>query len=277
MDKKPESKTSVGVAMLRVVHQLFDPAPKLLDDPVIVRLLMDLKPDILKKAADYQSPGARVLRAHVLLRNRYAEDCLASAAGRGLGQYVLLGAGLDTFAYRQPSWAAPLRIFELDHPASQHRKRTLLGEAAVPVPANLSFVEANLETDDWLARLVASGLDARQPVFFSWLGVMPYLRPETNRRLLAQVAALPASTEMVFTFSLKSAPGNPDILARRAEAAGEPWLTRPDEETLLGWLHEAGFSGIAILDPAEAARLYFPDRPAGLPPPLRPRIARVLV
>ncbi|GAA4309850.1 class I SAM-dependent methyltransferase [Compostibacter hankyongensis] len=278
MDKDKESITSRGVSMLRAVHQLSDPGPKILDDTVILRLLPeDLIRHIRENAVRYAHPAARALRAHVLLRSRYAEDCLSEAFRRGVRQYIILGAGLDTFPYRQPEWAHELRIFELDHPATQADKRGLLENAGIAVPENLGFVSVNLETGDLRAALRASAFDPARPAFISWLGVMPYLTPAANDRIFRFAADLPASSELVFTFSQKDRPGEPHPLALRAAELGEPWLTRVDLPELEAQLSHYGFSKISFLDPLAAARRYFADPETDIPGPRRVNIARVAV
>lgn len=277
MHKDQASKTSVGVAVLRAVHQLLDPGPKILEDPVIVTLLADLHPQIWHRAADYNLPGARALRSHVLLRSRFAEDCLAHAADRGIRQCILLGAGLDTFPYRQPPWAAALHIFELDHPASQQHKRNLLAAHEIPVPDNLSFIPCDLEKESFLDALRTSSFDFSRPAFLSWLGVMPYLSPEANKAIFRQVASLLPGTELVFTFSRKDPPGQPNILAKRAAEQGEPWLTRLEPSELEQQWREAGVSRISFLDPYVARMRYFRHPATDLPAPFRSSIVKVIV
>src|SRR4051812_41397119 len=127
MTERNASATARGVAMLRAVHQIFDGLPPILDDPVIVRLFGfgTVSPEERDR---YESGPARGIRSHVVLRSRVAEDMLRDAGARGVGRYVLLGAGLDTFAYRQPEWARAIEIVEVDHPSSQAEKRQLLAD-----------------------------------------------------------------------------------------------------------------------------------------------------
>jgi len=264
--------------MLRAVHQLVDRGPKILEDHVILDLLPDgVETYICEQLNRYQHPGARALRTHVLLRNRYAEDCLRDACNRGITQYLLLGAGLDTFAYRQPQWASGLRIFELDYPASQDHKKKLLAQADIPVPGNLSFVPGDLEKVSLPDALAASSFDFSKPAFLSWLGVMPYLSPPVNRAIIRQVAKMSRGTEMVFTFSRRDHPGRPSMLASLAAAHGEPWRTRLSREELEGQLMDAGFSRFGFLEPGEARRRYFGDPASDLQPPSRASIVRVIV
>ena len=148
MQEQAPSATAAGVALLRALHQRIDAEPRILRDDVSERLL---DPRALQWALDhqdrFQTTPSRGLRVHVVVRSRYAEDALAEAAARGTGQFVLLGAGLDTFAYRQPPWGQGLRVFEVDHPASQEQKRRRLAAASVAVPENLTFAPVNFEVE----------------------------------------------------------------------------------------------------------------------------------
>lgn len=276
MDKKKESATSVGVAMLRAVHQLTDPGPKILSDEVIVRLLpRDAAGYIATHRARYNNPGARSLRSHVLVRSRYAEDCLEEACRRGTTQYLLLGAGLDTFAYRQPPWAGRLQVFELDHPQSQAHKRQLLANAGIPVPENVFFVPADLEHTSFLTALAGTSFNPAAPVFISWLGVMVYLSGEANQRILRDTASLRPGSGMVFTFSEKDRPGETGALAALAARQGEPWLSRTTLEELRDLLAQTGFPRIDFPSPEEFKRRYFQDPRTDLPPLVKRRIVYV--
>jgi len=144
-ETRPASRTAVGVALLRAIHQLRDGTPRILDDPVAAALV---GPDAMARALAapdaFQSEAMLALRAHVVLRSRFAENCAAAAAARGVRQLVVLGAGFDSFAYRQPRWAAGLRIYEVDHPESQRLKRERLAAASIAIPANVAHVPAEL-------------------------------------------------------------------------------------------------------------------------------------
>lgn len=265
------SRTALGVAALRAAHQVLDQKPLILEDPVALRLLDPGALERLRgREAELQRPAARGLRSHVVLRSRYAEDQLAEAVAGGLRQFVVLGAGLDTFAYRQPGWAHGLKILEVDHPASQRAKRDRLVSAGVPLPPNLEFVPIDFEHESLEQGLARSGFDADQPSFFSWLGVTMYLTEDAVDAVFRFVGGLPAGSAMVFTFAQ---PGDPSpesapTLAEMAAAVGEPWLTRFTPEQLRPKLHDAGFGQISFLLP-EAAASYFHGRPDGLPAPRR--------
>jgi methyltransferase (TIGR00027 family) len=268
------------VALLRAVHQVLDGDPKILDDPVALRLLDPAAGDHIRKHAErFAGDGARGLRAHVVLRSRFAEDRLAGAVARGVRQCVVLGAGLDTFAYRQPAWAREMAIFEIDHPASQDEKRRRLAAGGVAIPGNVRHVAVDFELEPLPDALVRGGVDVTAPVFFTWLGVLMYLTEAAGDAVLGTVAALPPGTEIVFTFSQPEGVRRSEgpSLAERAAELGEPWLTRYTPAELEAKLRAFGFTEVELLDPADAAILYFRDRSDGLAPPRRTSIARARV
>ncbi len=131
---------------------------------------------------------------HVVVRSRFAEDCLEAAFERGVRQYVILGAGLDTFAWRQPAWASGLRIFEVDQAGSQQDKQDRVARAGLAAPPNLVFVPVDFETEPLGQCLSGAGVDLRAPVFFSWLGVTPYLDEAAIDDVLRVVAGGPPGT-----------------------------------------------------------------------------------
>lgn len=278
--QRSASNTALGVAVLRAVHQLLDGEPKILRDDAILKLL---GPELLEKARNnperIQSATGRALRSHVVLRSRFAEDCLAAAVERGTGQYVILGAGFDTFAYRQPEWSHALRIFEVDHAASQRAKIERLREADIAIPPNLQFVAADFATMSLREILQASPFHFSEPAFFSCLGVLVYLEEKDVEAIFHLVSSLPKSSELVFTFS--SADNDPGgvaaALAAGAAAFGEPWRTYHEPEALQKQLGEMGFSEVSILSPEEAEQRYFGGRSDGLPVPKRASIARAIV
>jgi methyltransferase (TIGR00027 family) len=260
------SRTALGVAALRAAHQVLDQQPLILEDPVAIRLL---DPGALQhirgKEAELQGPSARGLRSHVVLRSRFTEDHLRERAEAGVSQYVILGAGLDTFAYRQPSWARGLSVFEVDHPATQEAKRMRLHAGGLECPPNLAFAPVDFESSSLREGLQAAGLDFTRPAFFSWLGVTMYLTEEAIDATLRFAAAFPAGSGMVLTFAQPEGSGLADLAA----AAGEPWITRFTPLGMETKLRETGFSRVAFLEPEEAAARYYQDRSDGLPPPRR--------
>jgi len=216
----------------------------------------------------------RVLRAHVVLRSRFAEDCIADAVRRGIQQLVVLGAGFDSFAYRQAEWAAALRIFEVDHPESQDLKRERLSAALIPTPGNVAYVPADFARHSLREILGVSAIDFSARTVFSCLGVLVYLERSAIEALFRTVAGFPEGSELVVTFtSSERAAGS----AERAAAWGEPWLSRQQAPELRSELLRCGFSSVAFLEPEEAERLYFGRRSDGLVAPPHASIARATV
>jgi methyltransferase (TIGR00027 family) len=274
------SVTALGVAALRAAHLLLDDPPPILTDTVALRLLGPGAEVTIREHADrYRHPRSLALRSHVVLRNRWAEDLLADAMARGTRQYAILGAGLDTFAHRQPPAAheAGLRIFEVDLPATQAAKRRRLAGAGISDPPNLRYVEADLTAPDLLAKLTSAGFDPTRRSVAALLGVTVYLPPDDVRRLYATLAGLAPGSEVVMTFANRPLPGMPDGLAEAAANVGEPWLTRTTVEELERDLHAAGFGAVDIPDPWMTLAAYFKGRTDGLGPPRRPNLARATV
>lgn len=266
------SRTALGVAALRAAHRLLDAEPWILDDPIALRLLAPEALPELMDSARLQHPVARALRAHVVLRSRIAEERLEEACAAGLRQCVFLGAGFDTFAYRQPAWASSLRIFEVDHPGSQEAKRARVAAAGLEAPPNLVHAPVDFERTPLEEGLRAAGFDAGQPAFFSWLGVTMYLTLPAIQAVFRFVGGLPSGSRMVLTFA-QPEDGGTSSLADMAAAAGEPWITRFTPGGLEAELRRAGFRALRILEPDEARRRFFHGRADGLPAPRRASIA----
>jgi methyltransferase (TIGR00027 family) len=273
MEKNKSSATSLGVASLRGVHQFLDGEPKLLHDPVILPLLGPAFEDRLRQnPGRFRSPGSTWLRSHVLLRSRYAEDCLSRAYRRGVRQYILLGAGLDTFAWRQPPDLNKLNIFEMDHPATQEQKRELLLQAGFSTPPNLFFTPIDFEHTTIAEALRSQPFDTSLPCFISWLGVMVYLTMPAIDAVFDWMFSLPSGSEMVLTFTQKR---DHHPLMDRAAELGEPWQTFFTPDQLKQKLIARGFSSVHILQPEEAWRTYYASRTDELPAPRHASIAHV--
>jgi len=264
METGKASKTALGVAIRRAAHQLVD-RPPVLDDPIAVRLVGSGYRGKMGRASHRVG---RDLRAFAAVRSRYVEDRLAEFVARGGSQYVVLGAGLDTFAYRNPY--PGLRVFEVDFPATQQDKRAMLAEAAITVPGSLTFVPLDLEHHTLAEDLAAAGFDADRPAFFGWLGVIPYLPLETFRATLCTIARLPADSGVGFDYALApetlSTAGRTafEALAGRVAAAGEPFQLFFTPEELERELRRAGFKRFEQLDYQQLNERYFRDRADGL-------------
>jgi methyltransferase (TIGR00027 family) len=269
MNKKGRSVTAEAVSIQKSLHQMLDAAPKILDDPIAPRLT-DPTSDTSKAMIAVAESATREVkspfRAVFIMRSRYTEDCLAEALLRGVRQYVILGAGLDTFAYRQPSWASSLRIYEIDHPASQEWKRERLEVAKVKIPENLTFAPIDFEITSLREGLTTVGFDFRVPSFFSLLGVTQYLTMEATESIFELVQSLPQGTEIVFEFIVPDdlMPANEaSVFAKMASFAaesGEPWLTRLRPAELESRLTTLGFSQVTHLSPQVANERYFRGR-----------------
>jgi methyltransferase (TIGR00027 family) len=259
---------------LRAVHQEVDGTPKILDDPIAPRLLgARWTARAVAAAREHPNPRMTALRSHIVTRSRYAEDRMAEAVGRGAAQLVALGAGYDTFAYRQPPWARAARVFEVDQPASQAAKRRRLAEAGIAVPANVTYVAVDFETTPLADGLAAGGVARDQVTFFSWLGVLVYLEEAAVDAVLRTVAVYPRGSEIVLTFSPPDSDGAASRMAAHVAAMGEPWKTRLEPEVLLAKLRAAGFSESGLVSAQDLTARYFTDRTDGLPPPSRERLA----
>lgn len=261
-DARP-SLTAYRVAVRRAAHQVLDD-PRILDDPLAIPMVSLQRADI-EKERDRRS---RTLRAFVALRSRYAEDELARAVQEGVSQYVLLGAGLDTFAYRNPHRG--LRVFEVDHPATQAWKQQHLNAASITIPKELTFVPVNFETQTIGDRLLGAGFDLQAKTFFAWLGVTPYLTREAFDATLKLVSSMLPGSGVVFDFAVARSSLGPaeqlalDALAGRVASAGEPFQLFFEPHLLVEELRRMGFRHIEDLEPAEMNARYFSNRVDGL-------------
>lgn len=263
MQEAQPSRTAQRVAIRRAAHQLLD-APRVFEDPLAVAVA---GPD---NAHEPQSSFSRALRAFIAVRSRYAEDQLARAVERGIRQYVVLGAGLDTFAYRNPLQSSGLHVFEVDHPATQEWKRSRLREANIPIPDQMTFAAVDFETQSLDVRLHEAGFRKQQPAFFSWLGVTPYLSRSAFDSTIQFIAGLPAGSGLAFDFAIERSLLSPvqqlalDALAERVARAGEPFRLFFDPAALVNNLARLGFGDIEDLAGDQINARYFAGRSDGL-------------
>jgi methyltransferase (TIGR00027 family) len=228
MQSASPSRTALRVALRRAAHQLYDAKPLVLEDPIAIPILGDTYGEELRRTPTRPDrPFSVGLRAFLVARSRYAEDTLARAVSHGVTQYVLLGAGLDTFAHRNPY--PQLRVFEVDHPATQQWKRELLGGSALPSPENLVYAPVDFETQSLAEQLQFAGFNPLAPTFFAWLGVVPYLTRDAFRATIAFIAAQSPRSGVVLDYGQPRA-ALPfleqlahDSLASRVQQAGEPF------------------------------------------------------
>jgi methyltransferase (TIGR00027 family) len=258
------SRTALGVAARRAAHQMLD-RPPIFEDPLALAIA---GAEAVEKAASEASPAA--LRAFIAARSRFAEDELARAVERGVRQYVVLGAGLDTFAYRNPHAALGLRVFEVDHPASQEWKRGRLRTVGIEIPVETVFVAADFERQSLADALPSAGFRAGEPAFFSWLGVVPYLTESAFLATMSFIAGLPPASGVVFDYGVARHTLSPreqlalDALASRVAAAGEPFQLFFDPAALAAQVRQLGFRHLEDLDAAKINARYFRDRADGL-------------
>jgi methyltransferase (TIGR00027 family) len=257
------SRTALGAAIHRAAHQVLENGA-IFTDPLAVRILGGDAPAAI--AAAKNDPSKRRLRLFIAVRTRFAEDALAAAIPHGVRQLVVLGAGLDTYAYRS-GFGENLRIFEVDHPATQAWKRQRLTEAAIPLPSALTFAPVDFERETLADGLNAAGFDPAQQTFFTWLGVVPYLTEQAVFSTLAFIASLAGRAHVVFDY------GNPPVsdrsqdeysavdetLAARVASIGEPFQSYFETDALHGKLRALGFREIEDLGPAQIRERFFPN------------------
>lgn len=186
---KPDepSRTALMIARQRAAHQVLDHG-SILDDPFAMKVLREDEKEVLQFANKH--PLASIGRLFTAARSRIAEDALSGAVERGVRQIVVLGAGLDTFALRNSHGGREIRIYEVDHPATQAWKRQRLVESQIALPPWLFFVPVDFERDDVGRKLVAAGFQQNAPAFFTWLGVVPYLTQDAIGRTLDYMSAI---------------------------------------------------------------------------------------
>jgi len=261
------SLTAQRVARRRAEHQLWDD-PVVFVDPAALAILGPDAPAVGPPGSD-NHPATRALRAFLAARSRFAEDALAAAIEGGVRQYVILGAGLDTFAYRNPHAGVALRIFEVDHPATQVWKRQRVAQAGMCEPPLLTFVPIDFTHQDLALELLATGFDRGQPAFFSWLGVSMYLSPDIVLETLRALHALHPGNAVAFDYAVRPAPEEPhrpafDALAARVAQAGEPFRSFFEPAVLATALRSIGYRAIEDLDAAQINARYFSGRSDGL-------------
>src|SRR5262249_5002551 len=209
----------LNVANQRAAHQILD-NPKIFEDPLALRIIGAKAESSLRlRLAQFQKPAEHAFRAAVMVRNRYAEDEMTRSIQRGVNQYVILGAGLDTFAYQNPF--PHLRVFEVDHPATQAWKHSCLEKAAIPIPASVTYVSVDFERQVMTDALRESGFKSNELAFISFIGVVRYLSRETLISVLTSiVSSMRPGSEVVFDFA------PPSQLQRLRELADEVIVNR---------------------------------------------------
>lgn len=276
MDPVKASATAAGVAVARGAHRSYDQPPWVLDDPFALRLVGPQWAEIQAANEAALPQGAvRQSRASVVARSRYAEDRLVCG---GYRQYVILGAGLDSFAWRRADLIGWLRLLEVDRPASQAWKLARLAELGLPVRDGHVFVAVDFETESLRDGLNRAGLDWSQPAFFSWLGVMLYLTVEAIEATLDCVSGCGSGSEIVLSYDASdaflddAAREMVKIEARLVAAAGEPYTTRMSPAQAEAVIEAAGLEVVEHLTPQALYGRYFAGRRDGLRPSAAERL-----
>lgn len=276
MDPVKASATAAGVAAARGAHRSCDQPPWVLDDPFAFRLAGSRWAEI-QAASEAALPAAAVRqsRASVVARSRYAEDRLVSG---GYRQYVILGAGLDSFAWRRADLIGWLRLFEVDHPASQAWKLARIAELGLPVRDSHVFAGVDFEAGSLREGLTRAGLDWSEPCFFSWLGVTVYLTADAIDATLRIVNACGPGSEIVLSYDASdaflddAAREMVEIEARLVAASGEPYATRMSPAEAEALIEGAGLEVAEHLTPRALCERYFAGRSDGLRPSAAERL-----
>jgi methyltransferase (TIGR00027 family) len=256
------SLTAMAAAYHRAAHQVLEHG-RIFRDPLAVSILGHDEATVARTVEE--RPSDTRMRAFIAVRTRFAEDALADAYQRGVRQLVVLGAGLDTYAYRG-ALRDRVRIWEVDHPATQVWKRERLAAGGIPLPDSLTFAPVDFERETLAEALPAAGFDAREPAFFTWLGVVPYLTEATIWRTLGFVSSLPGGAHIVFDYADPPETLSPELRAAhdrraaRVAAIGEAFRSFFHPETLHAKLTDLGFLEVEDLGPPEIAARYFPER-----------------
>ncbi|KXV03962.1 methyltransferase [Caballeronia megalochromosomata] len=267
----PDS-TAARVAMWRALHVEADAPPHVLADTIGLELLA---PDASwRERGDMNPQFTRPFRASIVARARFIEDLVVQEAGRGVAQYVILGAGLDSFAQRRPEIASRLTIFEVDPPGPQAWKRRRLIELGYGVPEWLRFVPVDFEAgESWREKLVNNGFDASRPAIVVSTGVSMYLTKEANVATLREVAGFASGSIFAMTFLLPLELADPEVrpglemAEKGARASGTPFISFFTPEQIKALARDAGFERARHVSAADLTQRYFADRSDGLRPP----------
>ncbi len=268
-DLAPED-TGARVALWRGLHVLVDQPPHVLVDEVGLRLV-EPAPG-WRERPDMDPVGTGPMRAWIVARARFIEDLIVEQAAHRVDQYVLLGAGLDTFAQRRPEIASRITIFEVDQPNAQAWKRKRLEELGFDVPAGLRFVPVDFETESWWERLVSAGFDTQRPAVLASTGVSMYLTHEANAASLRQISSLAPGSALAMTYMRPIEEiDEPErtmrgFAERGARTSGTPFISFYTAGQFTALALESGFAAAHPVSAAELTDRYFRDRSDGLRP-----------
>jgi methyltransferase (TIGR00027 family) len=255
------------VAALRAMHQLMD-EPRIFEDPLALTILGEAEREgILGAGTQSDDPMSKALRTALAVRSRLAEDEWASARHNGVRQYVLLGAGLDTYAYRHPANGCP--VFEVDLAATQQLKRDALRAAGIEAPDTVSYVSTDFERDNLHAALATAGFDLKAPAFFSWLGVTPYLEEQAVFRTIDFIAGCAPGSAVVFDYIVQPSLLAPmermglDMLGAKLAESGEPLKTFFDPAQLEEQMRLRGYRMANSIRPEQITERCLKNRADG--------------
>lgn len=266
---QPES-SAARVALWRALHVELDAPPHVLDDRVGLQLVAP-DPD-WRQRPDMNEYATSGVRASIVARARFVEDLVADCARHGVDQYVLLGAGVDTFAQRRPEIASQTTVFEIDQPRPQAWKQQRLAELGFGPPDWLRFVPVNFEVDSWWERLLDNGFDANRPAVVASLGVSMYLTREATAATLGQTAALAPGSTLAMTFIQPLELVAPEertlheATNAAARASGTPFISYYAPDEILAMARDAGFATVQHVTADDYAERYFANRSDGLRP-----------
>lgn len=262
--------TALRVALWRALHVRFDPLPHVLEDEIGLRLAgVDAS---WRERPDMDPHSMSRIRATIVARARLIEDLVQEQAALGVDQYVILGAGIDTFAQRRPDLASGLRIFEVDQTGPQKWKRHRLIDLGYGLPENLTLVPVDFEAESWWERLVDEGFDPNRPAVVASTGVTMYLTAEANAETFRQAAELAPGSTFATTFTLplelvepQEQPGRANT-ERLARGLGNPFISFYSPDEIVTLAKESGFSGARHVSADDLRERYFSGRTDGLHP-----------
>jgi len=259
------SQSAQQVAILRAAHLYVDGEPKILEDNFALLFIGKQFEELFKTNTEmFQTPQAKVVRSLTLCRSRITEDLLIESLEQGIQQFVILGSGLDSFAFRRPDLKNKLRVFEVDHPASLQFKNQRLEKENIGLPENLSLIPVDFEKQTLSAEFEKSDYNPGIPTFYSWLGVTQFISERSVFDTLKFVATSSPGSQVVFQYCLPDETLNAEELQQRiwarqrAEEIGEPWKSTFRQEHLVSKLNEFGFTQIEDIDQSKAEKYLQP-------------------
>ncbi|HTB51909.1 MAG TPA: class I SAM-dependent methyltransferase [Ferruginibacter sp.] len=262
--------TAVRTALWRALHVQVDARPHILEDEVGLQLIAPNKG--WQQRPDIHPEFTKRLRASIVARARFIEDIIIEQSKKGITQYVILGAGLDSFAQRRPDIASQLQIFEIDQPDTQAWKQRRLTELGFGIPEGLHFISVNFEKSSWWEQLLKAGFDINKPAVVACTGVTLYLTKEAITSTLAPLATLAPGSTLAMSFYLPMELLDEEdkflqqLGEKGAQEAGTPFISFFATNEILYLANEAGFKKSKTISTKDMEALYFTNRPDHLSP-----------